>query len=327
MIKKALITLRASIKLILVLIIAAVLIIGMVTFLYKPIYEVYLNGEFIGYSEDKQKLQSKINTYIKEKEKEEHIAFLQIDNLPTYELCLLKKNIVANDEEIYNTVKESGTVYYRYFAIAVGDEEQLYVSTFQEAEEAVAKLKQKNSSNANSLSISEKFSMELGELKQTEEAVAALYQKKKVSGSITISSANTSVSTTASKTGPNIGISFKYPTASPRISSKFGQRWGRSHKGIDLAHPTGTPIYASAGGTVTYAGWNSGGYGNLVIISHGDGVQTYYAHCSELVASVGQTVSAGQLIAKVGNTGRSYGAHCHFEIRINGVAYNPLLYL
>ena len=115
--------------------------------------------------------------------------------------------------------------------------------------------------------------------------------------------------------------------ASPNISSGYGSRWGRTHKGLDYAHPTGTNIYASAGGTVTFSGWNSGGYGYLVIISHGNGVQTYYAHCSKLLCSVGQTVSQGQLIAKVGNTGRSTGPHLHFEIRVNGVAYNPAYYL
>ena len=173
----------------------------------------------------------------------------------------------------------------------------------------------------------EKYSVELGELKQTEEAIASLYQQKKVSKKVTISSSNTSKPTSVSKTGPNIGKSFRYPVASPRISSRYGRRWGRLHGGIDFAVPVGTNIYASAPGTVTYSGWNSGGYGYLVIISHGNGVQTYYGHNSSLTCSVGQTVSAGDVIAKSGNTGRSTGPHCHFEIRVNGVTYNPEIYL
>lgn len=326
MIRRMLVALRASVKFISVFIIAALLIVGIIIFLYKPIYEVYIDGEFVGYSEDKQKLQARITDYTNNGEGE-HVAFVQIDSVVTYELCMLKKDIVTNDEEIFNRVKSSGTVYYKYYAIAVNNEEQLYVSTFQEAQEAVDELKAKNSSNAGTLSILEKYSVELGELKQTQEAVAALYNKKKVNSTVVISSKNTSVATAASKTGPSIPISFRYPVASPRISSRFGQRWGRQHAGLDLAVPTGTDIYASAPGTVTFAGWNSGGYGNLVIISHGNGVQTYYAHNSKLVCSVGQTVSAGDLIAKAGNTGRSYGSHCHFEIRVNGKAYNPELYL
>lgn len=328
MIRRALIAFRASIKFITVFIIAALLIIGVIIFLYKPIYEVYIDGEFVGYSEDKTKLQKRIDKYLNEGE-EEHVAFVQIDmeKMPTYELCMLKKDIVTNDEEIYGMVKEFGTVYYKYYAIAVDNEEQLYVSTFQEAEQAVAELKAKKSTNSATLSILEKFSVELGELKQTEEAVATLYQQKQVSNKVTISSKNTSISTARSKIGPNIGKSFQYPVDAPRISSRFGQRWGRLHAGLDFAAPTGTEVYASAAGTVTFSGWNSGGYGYLVIISHGNGVQTYYGHNSALACTVGQTVSQGQLIAKVGNTGRSYGAHCHFEIRVDGVPYNPELYL
>ena len=328
MIRRTLVAIRASVKLITAFIIATLLIVGVIIFLYKPIYEVYIDGEFVGYSEDKAKLQARITKYINEGEGE-HAAFAQIDmnKIPTYELCMLKKDIVSNDEEIYNMVKSMGTVYYKYYAIAVNNEEQLYVSSFQEAEQAVAELRAKKSSNAETLSIVEKYSEELGELKQTQEAVATLYQQKKVSGKVTISSKNTSTSNARSKIGPNIGKSFQYPVDSPRISSRFGTRWGRLHAGLDLAVPTGTNIYASAAGTVTFSGWNSGGYGYLVIISHGNGVQTYYGHNSALTCTVGQTVAQGQLIAKAGNTGRSYGSHCHFEIRVNGVAYNPELYL
>lgn len=111
------------------------------------------------------------------------------------------------------------------------------------------------------------------------------------------------------------------------LSSHFGYRWGRLHAGIDLAAPVGTAIYAADGGTVTYAGYNSGGYGNLIKISHGNGVETRYGHCSSINVSVGDKVAQGQLIGKVGNTGRSYGNHCHFEIRINGEAVDPLKYL
>jgi murein DD-endopeptidase MepM/ murein hydrolase activator NlpD len=327
MIKNVLVALRTIVKLAIVFFIAILLIIAIIIFVYKPIYKVSLNGEFIGYSQDKQKLQKKINQYI-ESGDEEHVAFVQIDNLPTYELCLLKKGIVTNDDEIYDKVAETGTVYYKFYAIAVDNEEKLYVSTFSEAEDVVNQLKEKNSNNVDNLSIIEKYSVELSELTLTEDAVSSLYEEKKVVSKVTISSKNTSIATAASKTGPSMGgITFAYPVSSPNISSRFGQRWGRSHKGVDFAASIGTNIYASASGTVTYAGWNSGGYGYLVIISHGNGVQTYYGHCSSILCSVGQTVSQGSLIAKVGSTGNSTGPHCHFETRLNGTAYNPELYL
>jgi len=120
---------------------------------------------------------------------------------------------------------------------------------------------------------------------------------------------------------------FEWPTISgARISSNFGQRWGRMHYGIDIAVPIGTQVYAAAAGTVTYAG-PMGTYGILVIIDHGNGVETRYAHLSRPVVSVGQRVKRGQLIAYSGNTGNSTGPHLHFEIRYRGTAVNPLQYL
>jgi len=110
------------------------------------------------------------------------------------------------------------------------------------------------------------------------------------------------------------------------LTSRFGSRWGSTHTGIDVGAPTGTSIKAAAGGTVIFSGWK-GTLGKLIVISHGNGIQTYYAHCSSLLVSSGQAVSAGQLIAKVGSTGRSTGPHLHFEIRVNGTAINPLNYI
>ena len=125
--------------------------------------------------------------------------------------------------------------------------------------------------------------------------------------------------------------SFRWPV-SGRITSTFGGRrspggiGSTNHKGIDIAAPRGTPVYAADGGTVIYAGWMSG-YGYLVQISHGNGYVTYYGHNSSLTVSVGQHVYKGQQIARVGSTGNSTGNHCHFEVRYNGVARNPLKYL
>ena len=125
--------------------------------------------------------------------------------------------------------------------------------------------------------------------------------------------------------------SFRWPTTG-RISSRFGGRkspggiGSTNHQGIDIAVPYGTPIYAADGGTVTYAGW-MGGYGYLVQIDHGNGYVTRYGHNSSLTVSVGQKVYKGQQIARAGSTGNSTGNHCHFEVRYNGVAKNPLNYL
>ncbi|HEY1095046.1 MAG TPA: M23 family metallopeptidase [Glycomyces sp.] len=110
------------------------------------------------------------------------------------------------------------------------------------------------------------------------------------------------------------------------ITSLFGQRWGRNHNGVDFDAETGDPVYAAYPGTVTHAGWETG-FGNLVIIDHGDGVETYYAHNSEVVVSEGDWVDAGSQIANAGNTGRSFGSHVHFEVHVNGEPVEPLHYL
>jgi murein DD-endopeptidase MepM/ murein hydrolase activator NlpD len=110
------------------------------------------------------------------------------------------------------------------------------------------------------------------------------------------------------------------------VSSGFGQRRGRLHAGVDMPAPTGTPIYACWSGRVIIAGWQ-GGYGNAVVIDHGGGKATLYAHQSRMAASVGQTVSAGSVIGYVGSTGNSTGPHLHFEVRINGDPVNPAPYL
>lgn len=324
--KKLLIALRTSVKTLVLITLATFLILAAVVLIYKPIYKVTLNGEFIGYCEDKSKLQAKINDYLKTGNGDsENIAFAQIDTLPKYEICLLKKDIVTTDDEIYNTVISTGTTFYRYYAVLLNNEEKMYVSTLEEAEDAIKQLKDKNSNNITKLSILEKYETELKEFSTTEQVVSKLYEKK-----IVIAKSPVSYSSSANLSSTVVslnGITLSRPV-SGTVSSRFGVRGGATHKGLDIAAPKGTPIYAAASGTVTTSayGWN-GGYGNYVVINHGSGINTAYGHCSSLVAKVGQTVNAGDLIAYVGNTGDSYGNHLHFEIRVNGVAQNPQNYL
>ncbi|MDD7601176.1 MAG: peptidoglycan DD-metalloendopeptidase family protein [Firmicutes bacterium] len=128
------------------------------------------------------------------------------------------------------------------------------------------------------------------------------------------------------KVPPTSGTgTFMRPVSVP-VYSGYGYRWGRMHYGIDLSCGIGTPIHAADGGTVTYAGIYYS-YGYTVIIDHQNGYTTLYAHCSQLNVSAGQKVYKGQTIALVGNTGRSTGPHCHFEIKKNGVNVNPSNYV
>jgi murein DD-endopeptidase MepM/ murein hydrolase activator NlpD len=132
------------------------------------------------------------------------------------------------------------------------------------------------------------------------------------------SSSSGSIGSGASSSG------FIWPVNGP-ITSGFGWRWGRMHEGIDIGVPCGTPIHAAASGTVIYSGWEDG-YGNFVVIDHGNGLATAYGHQSAIYVS-GGAVSQGQTIGAVGSTGHSTGCHLHFEVRVNGNPVDPLGYL
>ena len=128
----------------------------------------------------------------------------------------------------------------------------------------------------------------------------------------------------------NYGGKMMWPV-NGKVSSYFGQRGKRKHEGIDIPMPAGTPIRAAKSGVVSRTGNNSTigfrGYGNFALIDHGNGVQSFYAHCSSVAVSQGQRVMQGQVIGFVGNTGRSTANHLHFEVRVNNAKVNPMLYL
>ena len=130
-----------------------------------------------------------------------------------------------------------------------------------------------------------------------------------------------------------IAVPSDKPVKTARFESAFGERndpftGGRArHMGIDLSGPHGTPIHATADGLVAEAGWNSGGYGNLIKVDHGRGVETRYAHLSKIAVASGQRVKRGQLIGYMGSTGRSTGSHLHYEVRIEGRAVNPIPFM
>ncbi len=337
--KKTLIHVKRSIKFVILIFIATCLIIGAIAFFYKPIYSVKINGEAVGYSSNKSELQRKINEYMeKGSEGEKNVAFVQIDKMPEYTLCLLKKGIIANDEEIFEMVKASGVTYYKYFAILEGEEEKEYVENFETAEAIVNELKQKSSTNIDNISILEKYETELTDFSSKETVVADLFEAPKaVSTKVSKNSSNngkvkstgtvtTSLTTSSQKV--SLGISLARPV-SGTITSRFGARSSirkSVHTGLDIATSSGTAYSAAAAGTVSFAGYK-GSYGNLIVITHSNGVQTYYGHSSKIYVKAGQTVSQGQTIGAVGSTGNSTGPHLHFEVRINGVAYNPQNYV
>jgi murein DD-endopeptidase MepM/ murein hydrolase activator NlpD len=160
---------------------------------------------------------------------------------------------------------------------------------------------------------------EQDDLEGDQERLEALIQERQEAARTAQQTTGTATTSAPSSSG------FAWPLCAP-VTSEYGPRWGRMHRGIDQGASTGTPVGASKDGTVIFADWQ-GGYGRLVLIDHHDGVVTAYAHLSSTAVSNGQRVSQGDTIGAVGSTGNSTGPHLHFETRVNGSAVNPRQYL
>ena len=243
----------------------------------------------------------KIEYYIKTKSK--NIKTLFIEN-----------NKETSEEEIFNKIQESAVVTYKMYAVTLEKGSTTYVSSKSEAEQIINSIKEKQEDAE--ISMQEIYTQNLEELESKVE-VASNVQTKLEEEYEKIESSTFN------------GIYFSVKPVTGNITSRFGAVESirdHAHMGMDIAAPNGTPIKAAADGTVKFAG-TMGGYGNLVIISHGNGVETYYGHCSKIYVTKGQEVTAGDEIAAVGSTGYSTGNHLHFEIRKDGAQVNPQKYL
>lgn len=312
---------KKSLKFIILLLIALAIVTTIVLIKYKPAYKVTFFGEVVGYVTNKNSFEKIIDEEILTRE-EVNVAYVTLDSLPSYDFKLIDKQVITNEEEILSKIAKSSETTYKMYAITLDGNNKSYVDTMQEAEQVVANLKQENPNTNLNLGITEIYTTNLDELKTVEVADAknninstVIEEKKKEE---------------AKKACTLNGVYFSVKPTTGTITSRFGSKESirtSAHKGIDIGAPNGTPIYAAADGTITYSSYNSGGYGNLVIISHGNGVETYYGHCSKLYVKKGQTVKAGDKIGAVGSTGRSTGNHLHFEIRQNGNQINPQKYV
>lgn len=307
---------------------------GIVFLKYKPVYKVTFLGEMTGYVQNKNSFERLIDEEILNST-ESNIAFVTLNSLPSFELKFIDKTIATNEEEIFAKIKENSEATYEMYAITLNGENKTYVNTLAEAEEVVKNLKEENKSGKEpDLGISRVYTTNLDELNTVQVADA----KNEISDSVKQSTTQSAKTITQQNTETNAqkeansfdGVYFTVKPVSGTITSRFGSKESirtTAHKGIDIGAPNGTQIKAAANGTVTFAGYTTGGYGNLVVISHGNNIETYYGHASKIYVKKGQTVTAGDVIAAVGSTGRSTGNHLHFEIRKNGNQINPQIYV
>ena len=244
---------------------------------------------------------------------------------PEYELKLVDRTLKTNDDQIINEIQENLLITYKYYEIAFNNEKINSVNTIEEAEELIKQIKDDNEEKELDLSIIEKYTQNEDEVNTTKIEVAKQESEEMIKEKI-----EKQKEEKEEELMPEVnGIKLALKPISGTITSRYGESSSlrkSTHTGLDIAASTGTPIKAAAAGTVTFSGTKRA-YGKMIVISHGNGIETYYGHCSKLYVEVGDKVSQGETIAAVGSTGNSTGPHLHLEIRVNGVAYNPQNYV
>ena len=331
--------------------IGSAIVLTVVCIKYKPAYKVTISGETIGFINNKEKIESKIEKYINDTSG--NIAYREIKTLPEYELKLINRDKAIEEKEVMLAVENATTTTYKAFAVTSDGEQKVIVATQEEAESIINDLKNGLTPEVDlKLGIIDVYSTDLKidskevamntlndfkvakvteyETKKAEEERIAKEkaEKEKAEKKARIMRLATSTTVSSAPSGSLNGLALSVPV-SGSISSRFGSRSSvrsSAHTGLDISASAGTGIRAIAQGTVSFAAYK-GTYGNLVIVDHGNGIQSYYAHCSALYVSPGQSVGPGTTIAAVGSTGNSTGPHLHLEIRINGSPVNPQNYL
>lgn len=338
---------KEAVKTLKIVTIGSVIIITIACVKYKPAYKVTLAGDTIGFITNRDLIKAKIEKYIKDTSG--NIAFREIEQLPEYEFKLINREKETEEKDVMLAIQNMTTTTYKVYAVTSDGEQKAVVSKQEEADSIINEIKSDLKEEVDlKLGIAEVYTTELNvvskesatttlnefkvakvteyENKKAEEEKAAKEAARKAFSASRARSFATTV--TSAPSGNLNGMQLSIPVTGS-ISSRFGSRSAsRStiHTGLDISTSSGTGIRPISAGTVTYAAYK-GSYGNLIIIDHGNGVQSYYAHCSALYVSVGQSVDTSTTIGAVGSTGNSTGPHLHLEIRIGGNPVNPQNYL
>ncbi len=318
----------------LVLIFSAVMLTILNT--YKPTYKVTINNQVVGYFLNQQQFDEKFNVLVNEKKEVNEDVKVYLSANPVFEKAYVKYSLIE-EENLYTNLRAQLKTEYTVYAVFVNDDKKMTFDTKDNADKYSAEVA-KSATNVKT-SVKSEVVEEMTELTSVDMAnaiVKDIVAKTKpvvVPKPVVVAKPKTYTKTTVAKptyvsrnsTATSANAYGIWPTATRYVSCHFGGYYG--HTGTDIAGKYGDPNYAYKSGKVIFAGWNSGGYGYLVKIDHGNGIQSWYAHNSRLLVSAGQYVSQGQMIALQGSTGNSTGTHLHFEIRINGRAVNAYNYI
>ena len=332
--KKLKFHLRRGLNLILTLLFIAAMFTLIMFLIYRPTYKISFKGKFIGYSRDVFNIKHKIHESIFNGD--DSVAYYEIDEKPTFEFAFMKAQFIPDDAKIIDEIKKEATPVYKTYAIKEKEKIKARVATYKEATDILAELKKKDSNNLKDITIELKYEKEKPELATTKKVVADLYIKKSEPTYYwaSVPSRNYAFISRGVPYSKKIElpISLIVPVGGVILQgSNFGDGYAQGypgvfHSGLDISGNNGRPFKAAASGTVTSAGW-SPGYGNMVVIDHGSGVRTLYAHASSLHVKAGDKVAVGQTIGNVGSTGNSTGPHLHFEVRYNSNILNPRFYI
>lgn len=306
---------KETLKIFNIALLAVGFIIAIVLIKYKPMYEVKISGEEIGYIKNKKALNEAIENNI-ENYQSKNIDKIELTENPEYELKLVEKTKESDESEIIIALQKKLEITYKYYEISSNEGVIEKVDSLEVAEQLVNEIKEL-SEQKEILTINEKTTKNIEEMNINTLEVAKnnIIEKLNIDTSKAISNVN--------------GIKIAALPVSGVISSRYGVSSSirsSKHTGLDIATSVGTPIKVIAKGIVTFAAY-SGSYGYLVKVDHGNGVESWYAHTSKMYVTAGQEVNAGDVIAAVGSTGNSTGPHLHLEIRINGQHINPQNYL
>ena len=299
---------------------------------YKPAVKTYINGEFIGYFSDEQQFDEVYNDLVAEKQNIDENVKVYLESEPTFEQSYIRDSLLE-EQNVYTNLRAEIKTEYTIYELVVDGEKQMTFTAEDQAEDYINQLKAEVSDINANIEV-EKVS-ELEDVTSTERAddiLAGIVDRNKpveIPEEEEEPQTTNTTQYTASVYNGTVALvadgTKVWPTVYSRINCDYLGYYG--HNGVDIGGASGTPIYAYMGGTVTFSGWDTTGYGNCIKISHGNGLVTIYAHCSALYVSAGQQVSAGQTIAGIGMTGWATGNHLHFEVRVNGVPVNPWTYL
>lgn len=266
------------------------IICGILLYKYRPnAYEIKMNDEYVFYIKDKDVFEEQLKSLQTELGKK--FENFKLEDKFTWSKAVIDSKYITSDEDLKNVIISNSKSKFK----EIKNEDKKLESENKVPAKTTAKTANKTTTTTNLKASSKELKAKLSATSSKNKA--ALSKKVKL-------------------LRPSEGI----------VSSNFGMRWGKMHKGIDIANDLGTPIYAAMDGTVTYSGWMEG-YGKVIMIDHGNKLETVYGHCSVLRVKKGEKVSKGQRIGDIGSTGRSTGPHVHFEVKVNGVAEDPAKYI